>query len=138
MFLLICYLHPSIVNILFEHRRYIRNIFLQIKGLYEISHFGINIINPTNELIAFSSTPHIEYNLIQQKLWQHDCCFYSRTLNVNTLFWWDGNSHENPFSRQIKRINLSIIILVQGSRFEGKLESIAFCIHTPQDRIRKI
>ncbi len=99
-------LHPHIVDILFEHRRYVKSIFLHIKGYYEIDYFGINIINPENELVSFSSMPHIEYNLIQQKLWSYDRCFSSKDLNKNTLFWWDEINVDNPFIDQIKKIRL--------------------------------
>lgn len=100
-------LHPSIVDALFEHRRFVKNIFLHIKGHYEIAYFGINIINPSNEIVSFSSTPHIQYNLIRQGLWKHDPYFFSKTLNKNTLLWWDEVSTENPFSEQIKEIKLT-------------------------------
>lgn len=100
-------LHPSIVDALFEHRRYVKNIFLQIKGHYEIAYFGINIINPSNKIISFSSMPHIEYNLIRQELWRHDSCFSSKKLSKNTLLWWDDISADNLFAEQIKEIKLT-------------------------------
>lgn len=100
-------LSPSIIDALFEHRRYVKNIFLQIKGHYEIAYFGINIINPSNELVSFSSMPHIEYNLIRQGLWKYDAYFSSKKLNNNTLFWWDNVGADNLFSEQIKEIKLA-------------------------------
>lgn len=33
-------LYPSVIDALFEHRRYVKNIFLQIKGHYEVAYFG--------------------------------------------------------------------------------------------------
>jgi len=102
-------LHSDVINILFGHRRFVKNIFLQIKGHYEIAHFGINIINPLNELVTFSSTPHIEYNLIKQGLWKYDPSFSSKILNKNTLFWWNDVSAHIPsplFREQIKQIKL--------------------------------
>src|SRR5580692_6569691 len=81
-------LHSEVTDILFKHRRHVKNIFLQIKGHYEIAYCGINIINPSNELVSFSSMPHIEYNLIKERLWKYDPWFFSKTLHKNTLFWW--------------------------------------------------
>ena len=100
-------LHPDIVTILFEHRRFVKNIFLQIKGHHEIAYFGVNILNPENELISFSSMPHIEYNLIQQKLWKYDRCFSSRSLDKNTLYWWDPINAEALLADQIKEVKLT-------------------------------
>jgi hypothetical protein len=100
-------LYPSITDVLFEHRRYIKNVFLQIKGHYEVAYFGINIINPSNELVTFSSMPHIEYNLIQQGLWKYDPCFSSREFSKNALHWWDEINAGNVFSEQINEIKLT-------------------------------
>ena len=100
-------LYPSIIDALFEHRRYVKNIFLQIKGHYEVAYFGINIINPSNELVSFSSMPHIEYNLIRQGLWKYDTCFSSKKLSKNTLIFWDDMSEDNLFLEQIKEIKLT-------------------------------
>ena len=82
-------LHPNILDILFEHRRYIKNVFLNINGLYDIVHIGITIIDPVNEIIAFSSTPNIEYNLIRQNLWKNDLCFTPQLQSNNRLSWWE-------------------------------------------------
>lgn len=100
-------LYPGITDVLFEHRRYVKNIFLQIKGHYEIAYFGINIINPSNELVSFSSMPHIEYNLIRQGLWKHDPYFSSKKLSNNILHWWGDVSSESSFSDQINEIKLT-------------------------------
>jgi hypothetical protein len=82
-------LHPEILTILLENRRSIKNVFFDINGLYDISHMGISIIDPAHELIAFSSTPNIEYNLIHQNLWKHDHCFSPCLNNLNRISWWD-------------------------------------------------
>ncbi len=100
-------LHPQAVDILFEHRRYIKNVFLQIKGHYEIAYFSINIISPSNELISFSSMPHIEYNLIQKGLWKYDVSFSLKQTGKNILYFWEDIDTDNPFFEQIKDIRLT-------------------------------
>ena len=87
-------LHPKILDILFEYRRDIKNIFLNINGHYDIAHIGITIIDPANEMIAFSSTPNIEYNLIHQHLWKRDHCFSPRPHHNNRISWWDTQIEE--------------------------------------------
>ncbi len=101
------HLYPDIIDILFEHRRFVKNVFLQIKGHYQIDYFGINIINPSNEVVSFSSMPHIEYNLIRQGLWKYDTCFCSKEMSKNTLVWWDDTKDDNLFFEQIKEIKLT-------------------------------
>ena len=63
-------LHPEIIEILFENRRYIKNVFSDLNGLYDI-----------------------EYNLIAQNFWLYDHCFYPDPVEKNTLLWW-GDEHE--------------------------------------------
>ena len=52
-------LHPDAIEILFENRRLIKNVFLNLQGLYGITHMGIACIDPSHELIVFSTTPNI-------------------------------------------------------------------------------
>lgn len=87
-------LHSNILDILFEHRRYIKNVFLNINGLYDIAHVGLTIINPVNEITVFSSTPNIEYNLISQCLWKQDFCFTPQPHNNNRLVPWETLNEE--------------------------------------------
>ncbi|MCX7118212.1 MAG: hypothetical protein NTW94_10010 [Legionellales bacterium] len=83
-------LHPDVLTILFEHRRYIKSVFLDLAGLHEIAHLGITIVDPAKEILVFSSTPNIEYNLIQQHLWRADPCFSPRLHTNNNFCWWNS------------------------------------------------
>ncbi|HAT9646333.1 TPA: hypothetical protein JBD48_01135 [Legionella pneumophila subsp. pneumophila] len=82
-------LHPEVIEILFENRRYVKNAFSNLKGLYGISHMAMTCIDPSQELIAFSTTPNIECNLIHQDLWGNDHCFIPEPEQKNRLIWWD-------------------------------------------------
>lgn len=82
-------LHPEVIEILFENRRLIKNVFSNLKGLHGITHMGMACIDPSHELIAFSTTPNIEHNLFNQHLWLEDHCFNLDTENKNSLAWWD-------------------------------------------------
>lgn len=87
-------LHPEVTEILFENRRYIKNVFSNLQGLYGITHMGMACIDPSHELIAFSTTPNIEYNLIHQNQWINDHCFIPDITHRNTLLWWDDQSEK--------------------------------------------
>ena len=103
-------LHSEIVTILFENRRYIKTIFLDIHGLYEIAHVGLTIIDPSADLVVFSSTPNIEYNLIQQNLWRNDPCFSPSIQNNHELSWW--NDHK--ITSDLEKIKLKNNQLTEG------------------------
>lgn len=95
-------LHPDVLTILFEHRRYIKTIFLNIRGLYEVDHLALTLIDPEGTIIVFSSTPNIEYNLIHQNLWKQDTCFSLHDGQANTLCRWSFDAQE----QDIKKIKL--------------------------------
>lgn len=95
-------LHPDVIAILFENRRHIKNVFSNLKGLHGITHMGISCIDPAHELIAFSATPNIEYNLFHQNLWLEDPCFAPNATDKNSLLWWD---YQNEKIEKIKLRN---------------------------------
>jgi len=95
-------LHTDIINILFSHKKEVSNKFRDIKGLHCLDHIAINIVNPENEVVIFSFTPSIEYNLIIQGLWQYDITFCSNNYEDNTIIWWDKNSSDTD--NEIRKI----------------------------------
>ncbi|ASQ46854.1 hypothetical protein clem_11585 [Legionella clemsonensis] len=95
-------LHPKVIEILFENRRYIKNVFSNLKGLHGITHMGMACIDPSHELVAFSTTPNIEYNLFHQNLWLDDHCFNSKLEDKNSLLWWD---YQNEKIEKVKLKN---------------------------------
>lgn len=105
-------LHPEITNILFENHRFIKNVFNNINGLYELSYMGITFIDPSNQLITFSTTPSLEFNLINQNLWLNDPCFAPHH-HKNTILWW---SCDNKKIEKIKFLNNNFVIGFSISR----------------------
>lgn len=95
-------LHPEVIEILFENRRLIKNVFSNLKGLHGITHMGMACIDPSNELVAFSTTPNIEHNLFNQHLWLEDNCFNLNIENKNSLAWWN---YQNEKIEKYKLLN---------------------------------
>ena len=100
-------LHPDAIEILFENRRLIKNVFLNLKGLYGITHMGMACIDPSHELIVFSTTPNIECNLIHQNLWAKDHCYTPDSSQKNALLWWDYQD-ENIEKIKLKNNRLTL------------------------------
>jgi len=97
-------LHADILNILYEHRRFVAKIYRDIMGFYNISHIGLSIVNPAHELVVFSTTPNIEYNLISNQLWTQDCCFNPSIGQSNKFSWW-GDNTSNLSDNQQNHLN---------------------------------
>ncbi len=89
-------LHKNISDILFKHREEVHNRLIDLRGTFLIDHIAIKIINPSNEIVIFSMTPSVEYNLIVHGLWKHDNGFSRNLQNLNKLcLWEDAYSKEN-------------------------------------------
>ena len=89
-------LHNNTLDILFKHREEVQNRLIDMRGTFLIDHIAIKIINPNNEIVIFSMTPSVEYNLIVQGLWKHDNGFSRNLQNLNKLcLWEDAYSKEN-------------------------------------------
>lgn len=95
-------LDPEVIEILFENRRYIKSVFSNLKGLHGITHMGMACIDPSQGLIAFSTTPNIEHNLFNQHLWLEDHCFDLDIEDKNSLVWWD---YQNEKIEKVKLLN---------------------------------
>ena len=96
-------LHDDILDILYENRRSITKIFREVIGFYDIDHVSLTLRSPSNEFVVFSITPNIEYNLITQGLWQHDCTNFPSSYINNDLIWWDEDK-KNPYFSDIYKI----------------------------------
>lgn len=84
-------LHPNILDILFVHKQAIARRLSDIKGIYFIEHVSINIISSLNEVIVFSGTPSVEYNIIVKELWRYDKSFNPQSLvNGSFVSWQEG------------------------------------------------
>lgn len=94
--------HDAILEILFAHKNEIFRKFSDIKGLYFLDHVAITIFNPENEIVIFSLTPSVEYNVIIKELWKSDITFKPDEYADGSFAWWDDKANE--YSEEIKRI----------------------------------
>lgn len=89
-------LHRSAKIYLYEHYRKLRKIFGDVLGLMEIDYLSIAMINNKNELFFLSSSPSIEYNLIEKNIWQLDKIYNGNFIQQDKAQWWsDINARDN-------------------------------------------
>ncbi len=65
-------LHPQHLDMLFAYRSKVSSVFRDVLGLHEISHIAVSHINEKQQLLTLSSTPALEFNLFNSKLWHFD------------------------------------------------------------------
>lgn len=65
-------LHPQWLGKLFAHQSKARTVFNDVLALYEVNHIAIAYIDKDSQLLALSSTPSLEYNMLSGSLWRYD------------------------------------------------------------------
>lgn len=68
--------HPQFFETLFAFRSKVLAVFNDVLGIYEINHIAISQISAAHEILAFSSTPAMEYNLFSSNLWRYDQSYH--------------------------------------------------------------
>ena len=83
-------LHPDFIKTLFAYKNNVSSIFNDILGLYEISHFAISYIDSQNEMLTFSSTPSLEFNLFSSNLWLFDNTYQDYWFTLCSVSPWQA------------------------------------------------
>lgn len=94
-------LHINVMDILFKHQSQISKKFSDIKGVFNIDHVAIIIVNPRNEMVLFSSAPSVEFNLIVQGLWKFDMSFNPGFHTEGKILFWE-DAYQNTYKKEIK------------------------------------
>lgn len=124
-------LHPKILEALFKNQREISLKLSNIKGLFKIEHIAMIILTPDDEIIVFSSTPAVEFNLIEKNLWQFDESFKPHHHRDGSFFWWE-EAYANGYREKIKEIKQSSYRFTVGFCLARKInkEHIVFSYAT--------
>lgn len=99
--------HPQLLEALFAFRSKVLSIFRDVLGIYEINHIAITQANENNQLLCFSSTPAMEYNLFNSKLWcydrSYDTQWFTRCSQANWQSLYDIERYDELYYlKQIK------------------------------------
>lgn len=102
----ICTIHPRAQEILFEQKRKLSKIFREVLGHYEMDHLSIAVIKKNHEIFFLSSTPSIEFNLIEKNLWIYDDSYDPDFFRNPQCKLWSELFHKEKFIelRFIKQI----------------------------------
>lgn len=96
-------MHPNIMDVLFKHKNEIFAKLNDIRGIYYLDHIAIILINPHNEIIIFSITPSVEFNLLAHNLWEFDLSFNPSAYKAHDLLFWN-KAYVNPYKNQLLSI----------------------------------
>lgn len=117
--------HPQMLEALFAHRSKVASIFRDVLGLHEIHHLALTEINSHGEILIFSSTPAMEFNLFSTPLWRYDQSYnplwYSKRTQANWQTLYSPERYDELYYlKQIKH-NLPLGFSLAASREDTSL-----------------
>lgn len=89
--------HPHFLDMLFAHKSKVSNVFRDVLGLYEINHLAVSSINAQKQLLTFSSTPAMEFNLFSGNLWQFDQTYQAAWYQRCAQAFWQRLYHPTRY-----------------------------------------
>lgn len=133
-------LHPQLLEILFAYKSKVSQVFREVLGIHEIDHIALTQINANNELLTFSSTPAMEFNLFSSQLWRFDRTYNPLWFNLCSQDYWQSLYKPNRYDelyylKQIKHefpIGLSLAGKVAEDHVIYSIASSKSCEQTQE------
>lgn len=82
--------HPLYLEALFAFRSKVMKVFNEVLGLHELNHIAITQINNRQQILTFSSTPALEFNLFSSQLWRFDRSYAPSWFQACTQTEWQS------------------------------------------------
>lgn len=96
-------LHPEVLLAPFNHRKELLSKFRDVLGLLNLDYVSIEIVNPDDVYMFFSSLSSINYNVISNHLWPYDGGMSPSFFKAYSSYRWEQTYHV-AFSKELKRI----------------------------------
>lgn len=130
--------HPQFLEVLFAFKNKVSNVFRDVLGIHEINHIALTRINSTNQILTFSSTPAMEFNLFNSPLWRYDQSYNPLWFNLCSQAYWQTLYNQERYDelyyiKQIKHafpIGLSLAAKIDEHYVIYSLASRKSCAHT--------
>jgi hypothetical protein len=131
-------LHPQHLEVLFAFKSKLSNVFRDVLGIHEIHHIALTRINKNNELMSFSSTPSMEFNLFSSSLWQYDQAYNPQWFKLCTQADWQSLYNPDRYDelyylKQIRHtypIGIALAAKIDDDYVIYSLASHKSCPHT--------
>jgi hypothetical protein len=132
--------HRQLLKLLFAFKNQVATVFKDVLGLHEINHIAITRISIEQEIIAFSSTPALEFNLFNGRLWRFDQTYHPDWFRLGLQTSWQqlyapARYDELYYLKQIKHhypIGYSLATQQDNGFYIYSLASKQSCPHTQE------
>ena len=130
--------HANFLETLFAYQGKVSQVFKDVLGLCEINHIAVSHINSNQKLLAFSSTPSLEFNLFHSNLWRFDKTYQTSWYGLCALSPWQSLYTPKHFDalyylKQIKHqypLGLSFAVKLSNSHLVYSIASHKDCLPT--------
>lgn len=144
--------HSQLLKLLFAFKNKVGAVFKDILGIHEINHIAITRVGIEQEIVIFSSTPALEFNLFNSELWHYDQTYHPAWFRSGVQTSWQSlyspaRYDELYYLKQIKHhypIGSSLAIRQDNVSYIYSLASKQSCPQTQEiftnqsDDFRKI
>lgn len=132
--------HPQLIEALFAFKSRVASVFRDVLGLHEIHHVAVAQINKKQEILTFSSTPAMEFNLFSSQLWRFDRSYDPLWIASCTQTAWQSlydptRYDELYYLKQLKHhypIGYSLAAKSEDAFFIYSFASKRSCGHTQE------
>lgn len=133
-------LHPQFLEFLFVFKSKVSHIFREVLGIHEVDHIAITRIDKRSQLLTFSSTPALEFNLFNSPLWRHDKSYDPLWFHKGSQAYWQSlydpsRYDELYYIKQIKHtypLGLSLAAKIDNEHYIYSLASHKACAVTKE------
>lgn len=130
-------LHPIAKELLFKHYQPLRRIFSDVLGQLETDYVSIALVNSSNQLFLFSSSPAADLNILEKELWVFDQSLQAAFIFQDAPRTWDSlydaKHHERLYQYKLGNLGLvsGIALPTNFGRYRAVF-SYGFKKHNPR------
>lgn len=129
-------LHKDLLNILYSSYYQTKKTTDEIRGLFGIDHFSLDIADPNGMMLFFSNTPAHGFEICKRGYAQYDGIISPRHYKSHEFYWWKNAAHKK-YSDKIEEIRQGVLGLRDGfmlvRRWNGFYIIYSFATRTKSD-----
>jgi hypothetical protein len=133
--------HPQLLEALFIYKPKVSTVFRDVLGIYEINHIAITQISSTDQILTFSSTPAMEFNLFNSNLWLYDKSYNPNWFSQCSQAEWQSLYTEKRYDElyYLKQVKHHYPMgYTMAAKLENNFFIYSFASHRSCDQTREV
>ena len=105
--------HTKLYDALYKHHYKIRSVAKEILGINSIDHFSLDLVDPNDNMLFFSSTPSHGFEICKRGYGQYDGIISPYNYENHEFYWWKEAAHKK-YADKIAKIREDVLQLKHG------------------------